>query len=110
MVEPDRLAAVVDEVAREDDRFHMEGGSWTGDVSWVRGYEDVLSPMLRASALFQEMALDRGVPTSDPAYRNALFHLLSAETSCYRYWGAGRWTDYGAEIARRAIDILTHDL
>lgn len=107
---PDRLAAVVDDIARDDDRFHMEGGSWTNDVSWVRGYEDVLSPMQRASALFQQKALAPGVPTGDPRYRNALFHLLSAETSCYRYWGAGRWTDYGAEIARRAIDILTHDL
>ena len=107
---PDRLAAVVDELAREDDRFHVEGGSWTGDVSWVRGYEDVLSPMLRASAMFQQQALAPGVPTGDARYRDALFHLLSAETSCYRYWGAGRWTDYGAEIARRAIDVLTHDL
>jgi hypothetical protein len=35
-------------------------------------------------------------------YRKALYHLLTAETSCYRYWGGGVWTDYGAEIARRA--------
>lgn len=107
---PERLAATISELSREDGRFHMEGGSWTNDISWVHGYENVLSPMLRASALFTERALDAGVPTDDPQYRNALFHLLSAETSCYRYWGAGRWTDYGAEIARRAIDILTHEL
>ena len=43
-------------------------------------------------------------------YRNALFHLLTAEESDYRYWGEGIWADYGAELARRAIDIVTHDL
>ena len=43
-------------------------------------------------------------------YRKALFHLLAAETSCYRYWGEGVWTDYGAELSRRATDIVTHDL
>jgi len=25
----------------------------------------------------------------DPRYRDALLHLLAAETSCYRYWGGG---------------------
>jgi hypothetical protein len=44
-----------------------------------------------------------------PRYRRALFHLLAAETSCYRYWGEGVWTDYGAELSRRVADIVTHD-
>jgi len=44
------------------------------------------------------------VPTTDPRYRRALFHLLASETSCYRYWGQGTWTDYGAELARRAAE------
>ena len=65
----------------------MEGGSWTNDLSWVRGYDRVLVPMEQASALFHERVLARGVPTGDPRYRKALFHLLAAETSCYRYWG-----------------------
>jgi hypothetical protein len=30
-----------------------------------------------------------------------------AETSCYRYWGEGVWTDYGAELSRRTADIVT---
>ena len=50
-----------------------------------------------------------GVRSDDHRYRNALFHLLSAETSCYRYWGAGIWTDYGTELARRASDIARRD-
>ena len=107
---PDRLGQVTDELRNEDSRFHMEGGSWTNDVSWVRGYNQVLIPMERASSLFHERVLNRHIPTSDPRYRNALFYLLTAETSCYRYWGQGTWTEYGSEISRRAIDILTHDL
>ena len=107
---PERLAGVIEELSREDDRFNVEGGSWTNDISWLRGYDDVLIPMQRASAMFHERVLRRGIPTSDPRYRNALFHLLTSETSCYRYWGQGVWTDYGAELARRTIEIITHDL
>jgi hypothetical protein len=104
---PDRLADVIGKLRHQDRRFHVEGGSWTSDLSWVRGYDQVLVPMERASSLFHERVLARGVPSDDPCYRRALFHLLAAETSCYRYWGEGVWTDYGAELSRRAADILT---
>jgi hypothetical protein len=107
---PDRMGAVVEELGREDGGLHMEGGSWTNNISWVRGYDRVLIPMERASALFSERVLAREVRSDDPRYRNALFHLLVAETSCYRYWGEGLWTDYGAEISRRATEIISHDL
>jgi len=107
---PERLAGVIEELRREDGRFHMEGGSWTNDISWVRGYDSLLIPMERASAAFEERVLARNIPATDSAYRNALFHLLTAETSCYRYWGEGEWTDYGAEIARRASEIIANDL
>ena len=107
---PGRLATVVADLGHEDDRFHMDGGSWTSDISWVRGYDQVLIPMDQASVQFHQVALSGGVPTGDPRYRNALLHLLAAETSCYRYWGTGRWTDYGGELARRTSQILAHDL
>jgi len=107
---PDRLAEVIGQLRQEDGRFHMDGGSWTNNISWVRGYDELLIPMDRASAEFHERILARDIPTSDPAYRNALFHLLTSETSCYRYWGQGEWTDYGSEIARRTTDIITHNL
>jgi hypothetical protein len=103
---PRRLAEVIAELHKADDRFNVEGGSWTGDISWVRGYEDVLAPMERASSLFQEKVTARGVPTDAPGYREALFHLLSSETSCYRYWGTGLWTDYGSELSRRTIELV----
>jgi len=106
---PERLAGVIEELAQEDDRFHMEGGSWTNDISWVRGYDSLLRPMERASAAFEQRVLERNVPTTDHAYRNALFHLLTAEGSDFRYWGRGEWTDYGAELAQRANEIIAHD-
>jgi hypothetical protein len=106
---PEKLASVIEELKKEDHRFHVEGGSWTNNISWVRGYEDVLGPMEKASSLFNEKVLAPGVPPSDPRYRSALFHLMASQTSCYRYWGQGLWTDYGREICRRTVDILTHD-
>ena len=106
---PDRLAQVIQELGKENHRFHMEGGSWTNNLSWVRGYENLLKPMEEVSSRFFEMVLKRGVSTSEPRYRNALFHLMSCETSCFRYWGEGQWTDYGRELCRRADEILTHD-
>jgi hypothetical protein len=49
------------------------------------------------------------VPSDDPRYRKALFHLLTAETSCFRYWGQGIWTDYDTELARRVAELLAQD-
>jgi hypothetical protein len=105
----ERMAQVIDQLKKEDHRFHMEGGSWTNSISWVRGYDNLLGPMERASSLFYEKVLQHGVPTDDARFRNALFHLLCSQTSCYRYWGQGIWTDYGREICRRLEAILTHD-
>jgi hypothetical protein len=104
---PDRLADVIQQLRLDDSRFHMDGGSWTNDLSWVRGYDHVLVPMEQASCLFHERIMAHGVPRDSPRYRRALFHLLSAETSCYRYWGQGIWTDYGTELSRRVADIIT---
>jgi hypothetical protein len=98
---------VIERLRREDNRFHMEGGSWTNDVSWVRGYADVLGPMGQTSALFAEKTAN--ADTSESRYRNALFHLLASQTSCYRYWGSGVWTDYARELIRRTNDILQFD-
>jgi len=104
---PEALEKVIQQLRKEDHRFHMEGGSWTNDISWVRGYADVIGPMERASALFAEKAAR--VPTSESRYRNVLFHLLATQTSCYRYWGTGIWIDYARELCRRTSDILLCD-
>ena len=63
---PERLAAVIGQLSAEDDRFSMEGGSWTSDISWMRGYGNVLAPMERASSLFGTHLLAPGVPGQRP--------------------------------------------
>ncbi|MCL5980599.1 MAG: glycosyl hydrolase family 57, partial [Gammaproteobacteria bacterium] len=87
-------------------RISMDGGSWTNNISWVHGYGDLLGPMERLSSLFYEKVLRPGIPASDPRYRQALFFLLVSETSCFRYWGEGLWTDYGKELCRRGTEFL----
>ena len=106
---PEKLPPVIEALHKEDSRFHVEGGSWTNNISWVRGYDALLGPMERVSSLFYEKVLKPGVPSDEHRYRNALFHLLASQTSCYRYWGQGLLVDYGREICRRATEILNHD-
>ena len=106
---PERLEKVLRELSTEDDRLQFEGGSWTSDISWVRGYEHLLGPMERVSSLFHEKVLKPGCSSGEYRYRNALLHLLASQTSCFRYWGEGTWTDYGRELCRRSHDILTYD-
>lgn len=105
---PERLARVIEELKREDHRFHMEGGSWTNNLSWVRGYENVMGPMEAVSALFAEKVLGK-IPTQENRYRNALYHLLLTQSSDFRYWGQGLWTEYGRELCRRTSEIVRHD-
>jgi hypothetical protein len=106
---PEALEKVVSQLKKEDWRFNMEGGSWTNNISWVKGYEKVLGPMEKASALFNEKALAKGVLPSEPRFRKALYYLLLSQTSCYRYWGEGVWADYGRELCRRTIEILKNE-
>jgi hypothetical protein len=106
--EPGADKAVAD-LKRETPHFSMEGGSWTNNISWVAGYENILTPMNQLSAQFHQVLDSRPVDKNSQPYRNALFHLLMAETSCFRYWGQGAWTEYGQEICRRGSEILRHD-
>jgi len=106
---PDELARLIEALRKEDGRFHMEGGSWTNNISWIQGYDSMLGPMEKVSSLFSDKVLKPGVPTNERRYRNALYHLLMSQTSCYRYWGEGLWTEYGRELCRRTSEILQHD-
>jgi len=103
---PEKLAATIEEIKKEDHQFHMDGGSWTNNISWVQGYDNVLGPMEKVSSRFNEKVLAGNSKTDDPKYREALFYLMTSQTSCYRYWGQGAWTDYGRELCRRADEII----
>jgi len=64
--------------------------------------------MEEVSSRFFETVLKPGIPSSNARYRNALFHLLTAETSCYRYWKRGSGQAMAVSCAS-ATEILAHN-
>lgn len=106
---PERLNEVIGKLAKENHQFHMEGGSWTNNISWVKGYEKLLKPMEQVSAEFNRKVLAKGIRPSEHRYRNTLYHLMLTQTSCFRYWGEGQWADYGRELCRRTLEIMKRD-
>ena len=107
--EPGAADNAIHEIQKESPEFSMEGGSWTNDICWVKDYDNVLTPMNRLSAEFHRKLDGQPVDKGGQPYRNALFHLLVSQTSCFRYWGQGRWTDYAQEICHRGFEILGND-
>lgn len=104
-VTPDAVEQAITDLKQTDPQFHVDGASWTNHISWVSGYDNVLAPMLQLSAQFHQ-TYDRLVQ-ADPTitrrsdYQAALLYTLLLQTSCFRYWGQGMWTDYAAEFFRR---------
>lgn len=106
---PEAVEKAIAELQQIDYRFHMDGASWTDNLSWVQGYENVLEPMNQLSALFHQkydslVQKDEGI-TQRPDYQEALLYTMLVETSCFRYWGQGTWTDYARELYRRGEAI-----
>lgn len=97
---PKAVEAAIAAIQQENSNFHMEGSSWTNDRSWVKDYDNVLTPMNQLSAQFHQtfdplQAQDAAEPITRTAhYRKALLYNLLLQTSCFRYWGQGAWTDY----------------
>ncbi|MDY6936755.1 MAG: glycosyl hydrolase family 57 [Cyanobacteriota bacterium] len=114
-VDPDNATTeavekAIAELQENDHQFHMDGASWTDDLSWVKGYENVLEPMNQLSAKFHEK-FDRRVQedpsvTKSKEYQEALLYVMLVETSCFRYWGQGTWTDYARELYRRGEELV----
>ncbi len=121
---PDAIASAIEQLKQANPNFHMDGASWTNHLSWVRGYENVLTPMNQLSALFHEKVdpllqaesessndtlsgnQEQESVTKQSRYRTALLHNLLLQTSCFRYWGQGVWTDYARELYRQGETIL----
>ncbi|GAB4133908.1 MAG: glycoside hydrolase [Cyanobacteria bacterium J069] len=107
---PEKVQAAIAQLQSTDHQFHMDGASWTNDLSWVAGYENVLEPMNQLSAAFHQkydplVQQDPGV-TRQADYQQALLYNLLLQTSCFRYWGQGTWTDHAREIFRRGQAVL----
>lgn len=96
------VEGAIADLKQTDHQFHMDGASWTDDLSWVKGYENVLEPMNQLSAAFHKkydplVQQDSSV-TQQSDYQQALLYNLLLQTSCFRYWGQGSWTDYARQL------------
>ncbi|MBR8829735.1 MAG: hypothetical protein N5P05_001313 [Chroococcopsis gigantea SAG 12.99] len=100
----EKVQSTIDHLKSTDHSFHIDGASWTNDLSWVRGYENVLEPMNLLSAKFHAK-YDSSDPATvkSPQYLEALLYNLLLQTSCFRYWGQGVWTDYARLIYDRGM-------
>ena len=112
-LQPDAVSTAIEALTSREDGFSMQGASWTNNLSWVEGYGNVLDPMAALSAQFHQRfdAAVAGDPsiTATPAYQQALLCVLLLETSCFRYWGQGLWTDFAQEINRQGQSALAAD-
>jgi len=104
--EPHAADKAIEKVHEEDQGFNLDKGSWTSDKNWVKGYEDVLDPMNKLSAAFNDKLSNKKINTQSNEYRNALLYLLLSQTSCFRYWGEGVWTEYAKELCRRGFEAI----
>ncbi len=98
------------ELKTSDSQFHMDGASWTNNLSWVQGYENVLEPMNQLSAMFHEkydpLVQQDPTVTQQSNYQEALLYNLLLQTSCFRYWGQGTWTEYARELYRHGETLM----
>lgn len=110
--QPQAVENAIQELKQLNSNFHMDGASWTNHISWVKGYDNVLSPMYELSGLFHQKFDDLLLNSSEvsitnqPEYRQALLHNLLLQTSCFRYWGQGAWTDYATQIYQSGKNLL----
>ncbi len=107
---PEAVSKAIAELKETDHQFHMDGASWTNSLSWVKGYEYVLEPMNELSAMFHakydsQVQQDPRV-TQRSDYQEALLYNLLLQTSCFRYWGQGTWTNYAADLYQRGKALL----
>ncbi len=105
------VATAIEFLKTTDHQFSMDGASWTSNLSWVQGYDNVLEPMARLSAAFHQkfdtlVAADPTV-TKRSDYQAALLYNLLVQTSCFRYWGQGTWTEYAQELYRRGLALVS---
>ena len=100
----------MDELKEEDQSFSLSGASWTNHLSWEDGYKNVLEPISKLSSYFHEtfdhLAVQNPSLTKTHGYQEALLYLLLLETSCFRYWGQGKWTEYARKIYVKGEEVL----
>jgi len=109
-ITPTSFKKAIEELKEEDQSFSLSGASWTSDLSWVDGYKNVLEPISKLSSIFHEtfdnLIVQNPSLTKNHGYQEALLYLLLLETSCFRYWGQGKWTEYAKTIFEKGEEVL----
>ena len=105
---PGAADAAIEAVRASDPGYNLDKASWTSDRNWVDGYQNVLDPINRLSAAFHRKFSNEKIGQRNSEYREALLYLLLSQTSCFRYWGEGLWTDYAKELCRRGMAAICH--
>jgi hypothetical protein len=103
---PQAVDKAIAELHQQDQSFNLDKGSWTSDKNWVKGYEQVLDPINQLSAAFHAKFDQKNTDRDSRQYKEALLYLLLSQTSCFRYWGQGIWTDYARELCRRGMEAI----
>ena len=103
---PDAADRAIDQAKKKYHDFNLDRASWTNNISWIKGYENVLDPIFKLSVEFHKKFDGKSIPKLNRQYREALTFLLLSQTSCFRYWGQGIWTEYAKEICRRGMEAL----
>jgi hypothetical protein len=107
---PGAADRAIERLRGRDPSFKLDRASWTNDRSWVEGYSNVMDPVLRLSARFHQRWDSAGDDArADPSYQRSLLYLLLSQTSCFRYWGQGFWTDIAQELCRRGMESLARE-
>lgn len=102
------VTTAISTIQQTDGNFHMEGSSWTSDRSWVEGYGNIMQPLQQLSARFHQAVQEGTLGDQRSAdYHRALLYPLLLQTSCFRYWGQGTWTDYAQTLYRRGLAVLS---
>lgn len=96
----------IDKAHQKYNGFNLDKASWTNDKNWVKGYENVLDPINKLSVAFHRRFDNNKNDASSACYKRALVYLLLSQTSCFRYWGEGVWTEYAKEICRRCTEFI----
>lgn len=105
---PGACDEAIRKIHQKDAGFNLDKGSWTNDKNWVKGYETVLDPINKLSVAFHNKFDTKKANQEGHSYKEALLYLLLSQTSCFRYWGTGMWTDYANELCRRGMRALAY--
>ncbi len=109
-ITPTSCQKAIDELKDEDPSFSLSGASWTNDLCWEDGYKNVLEPISKLSSHFHEtfdhLLVQNPSLTKTYSYHAALLYLLLLETSCFRYWGQGKWTEYAKTLFEKGEEVL----